>query len=145
MCLYVLICIVKLCLHLLVCSEIRGQTVSTAGTVSFSFGKTSWKVLAAWEKTYLYMRTMMKTMSAKMEAPTPTPTWASRGKVDRPWVSYSTLPKEKFRFPMRTCVQQKSHMNQGVSSTSPCISDHVFSNKSNCSLLPLSKVLIWSC
>lgn len=52
--------------------------------------------------THLYMSTMMTTMRATMEAPTPTPTWASRGKVDWPWVSYCTLPREKFRFPIWT-------------------------------------------
>lgn len=37
-----------------------------------------------------------------MEAPTPTPTWASMGKVDWPWLSYWTRPSEKFRFPIFT-------------------------------------------
>lgn len=48
------------------------------------------------------MSTMMSTMRATMDAPTPTPTWASRGNVDCVWLSYCTLPREKFRFPIFT-------------------------------------------
>lgn len=52
------------------------------------------------------MRTMMSTMRATMEAPTPTPTWASIGNVDWAWLSYWTLPREKFRFPIFTWETQ---------------------------------------
>lgn len=45
---------------------------------------------------------MMSTMRATMEAPTPTPTCASRGNVDWAWLSYCTFPREKFRFPIFT-------------------------------------------
>lgn len=49
---------------------------------------------------------MMSTIRATMEAPTPTPTWASRGNVDCGWLSYCTLPREKFRFPILTWKAQ---------------------------------------
>ncbi len=51
---------------------------------------------------YLYMSTITSTIRATMEAPTPTPTWASRGKAAGPWESYCTRPREKFRFPILT-------------------------------------------
>ncbi|KAG7269528.1 hypothetical protein CRUP_025252 [Coryphaenoides rupestris] len=51
---------------------------------------------------YLYTNTMMSTMRPTRLAPTPTPTWASRGKLPGPWVSYCTLPSEKARFPICT-------------------------------------------
>lgn len=68
------------------------NTLSKAGCIMLCF--------------YLYMRTMMSTMRATMEAPTPTPTWASRGNVDCAWLSYCTLPREKFRLPIFTWKTQ---------------------------------------